>query len=131
MDIRGPRLRKPSDKALAFTSSMAFDGRIARHVTAVNLAHMVALIRADEVDRQVGAKCIKFLLNAPSEIPPGAKAEDFHQLLEQEAVDALGVETAGFLNYGKSRNDQVATAIRMELRVQLKLLLAAIAQLQL
>ncbi len=92
---------------------------------------MAALVEAGEVDRKVGAKCIKFLLGASPEISPGAKAEDFHQQLEQEAVDALGIGTAGYLNYGKSRNDQVATAIRMELRSRLKELLQSIAALQL
>jgi argininosuccinate lyase len=130
MDIRGPRLRKQSERALAFTSSMAFDGRIARHVIAANMAHMIALINSGEVSREAGSKCLKFLLGASSEISPETKAEDFHQQLEQEAVDALGLETAGFLNYGKSRNDQVATAIRMELRLELKELLGAIAELQ-
>jgi len=130
MDIRGPRLRKPSDEALAFTSSMASDGRIARHIIGVNMAHMAALVRAGEVDRATGAKCMRFLLGASSEIAPDAKAEDFHQQLEQDAVDALGVKRAGFLNYGKSRNDQVATAIRMELRLQVIGLLSAIAGLQ-
>ena len=130
MDIRGPRLRKPSEEALAFTSSMASDGRIARHVITVNVAHMAALVRAGEVDRRIGAKCMNFLLEASSEIPQGARAEDFHQQLEQQAVDAMGIETAGFLNYGKSRNDQVATAIRMELRLQLTEVLGAISSVQ-
>ena len=131
MDIRGPRLRKPSERALAFTSSMAADGRIARHVIAVNTAHMAALMRAGEVDREAGAKCIKFLMGASPEISPDAVAEDFHQQLEQQAVDALGIGTAGYLNFGKSRNDQVATAIRMELRAQLNALLGSLAELQL
>ncbi len=130
MDIRGPRLRKPSDEALAFTSSMADDGRIARQVILVNLAHMAALVRAGEVDRKLGAKCVKFLVGASAEIPPGAKSEDFHQQLEQAAVDSLGVETAGFLNYGKSRNDQVATAIRMELRGSVLALVGSVVGLQ-
>ena len=130
MDIRGPRLRKPSERALAFTSSMAADGRIAGHVIAVNIAHMAALMKAGEVESETGAKCIKFLLGASTEISPAAKAEDFHQQLEQEAVDTLGVETAGYLNFGKSRNDQVATAIRMELRLQLNALLGSLADLQ-
>jgi len=130
MDIRGPRLRKPSEGALSFTSSRAADGRIARHVIAVNVAHMAALVKAGEVDRDVGAKCINFLLGASPEISPNAKAEDFHQQLEQQAVDALGIETAGYLNYGKSRNDQVAAAIRMELRERLNVLVSAIADLQ-
>jgi argininosuccinate lyase len=130
MDIRGPRLRKPSDEALAFTSSLAWDGRIARHVVRVNMAHMASLVKSGEVDHKVGAKCMGFLLRASTEVPATGKYEDFHQQLEQEAVDSLGVETAGFLNYGKSRNDQVATAIRMELREQVMALLNAIAELQ-
>ncbi len=109
---------------------MAADGRIARHVIAVNRAHMAALVKAGEVDRDVGSKCMKFLLGASSEIPPGSKAEDFHQQLEQQAVDELGVAAAGYLNFGKSRNDQVATAIRMELRQQLMAFLGAVAELQ-
>ena len=130
MDIRGPRLRQPSERALAFTSSMAADGRIARHVIAVNMAHMAALIGAGEVDRRTGAKCLKFLLGASPDVSEGARAEDFHQQLEQQAVDALGVEAAGYLNYGKSRNDQVAAAIRMELRSEVLTLLGNLSELQ-
>jgi len=130
MDVRGPRLRKPSERALAFTSSMKADERIARHIIAVNMAHMTALVKAGEVDNKTGAKCIKFLIGASPEISPGTRAEDFHQQLEQQAVDALGVDTAGYLNFGKSRNDQVATAIRMELRAQLNALLGSLAELQ-
>ena len=73
MDIRGPRLRKPSDEALAFTSSMASDRRIARHVIEVNLAHMAALIAASEVDRKTGAKYIRFLLDASPDVAPASK----------------------------------------------------------
>ena len=109
---------------------MAADGRIARHVIAANVAHMAALVEAGEVDRAVGGKIVKFLLAASPGIDPDAKAEDFHQQLEQEAVDSLGLETAGYMNYGKSRNDQVATAIRMELREGLLGLLDGISGLQ-
>ena len=109
---------------------MAADGRIARRVIEVNMAHMAALVKAEEVDRDTGAKCIRFLMGASSEISPETKAEDFHQQLEQEAVDSLGVETAGFLNYGKSRNDQVATSIRMELRSAVIGLVEAVVSLQ-
>ena len=130
MDIRGPRLKKPSDEALGFTSSMAQDGRIARHIVAVNMAHMLELVASGEVDKSVGGSCLKFLLNASTSISPESKAEDFHQQLEQDAVDALGVDKAGYLNFGKSRNDQVATAIRMELRVRIVALLTAVSGLQ-
>jgi len=109
---------------------MAADGRIARHVIAVNVAHTATLVQAGEVDRAVGGKIMKFLLSASPDIDLASKAEDFHQQLEQDAVDALGLETAGYMNYGKSRNDQVATAIRMELREGLLGLLSGVADLQ-
>lgn len=109
---------------------MADDGRIARGVIEVNMAHMAALVKAAEVDPVVGAKCLRFLEGASSDISPGTKAEDFHQQLEQDAVDSLGVETAGFLNFGKSRNDQVATAIRMELRHSTLEFIGALAEVQ-
>lgn len=109
---------------------MASDGPIARHVIMVNMAHMASLVQSREVPRPTGAACIRFLLDASSEISPTAKAEDFHQQLEQDALDALGAEVAGYLNYGKSRNDQVATTIRMELRQRVLGLGASIAGLQ-
>jgi argininosuccinate lyase len=108
---------------------MAFDGQIARHVIRTNMAHMVSLVLEGEVPKAAGARCLRFLSRTQS----GAgtySAEDIHQLLEQRAVDALGVEVAGYMNLGKSRNDQVATAIRMETREMLVSLLKAVASLQ-
>ena len=109
---------------------MAFDGQIAGRVIRTNMAHMVSLVRAGQVPRITGARCLRFLSSAPAVVEPGAVAEDFHQQLEQEAVDSLGVDVAGYLNLGKSRNDQVATAIRMEARGQLISLLEAVSGLQ-
>jgi argininosuccinate lyase len=110
---------------------MAFDGRIARHVIRTNMAHMISLLEGGEVSKGVCAACLTFLSRASATPAQVEEAEDFHQLLEQEAVDALGVEVAGYLNLGKSRNDQVATAIRMELREQILNLQRAIGDLQL
>ena len=130
MDVRGRRLRKRSDPVTAFTSSMAFDGRIAPQVVKTNMAHMVSLVRSGEVDPETGGACLAFLLKAPTKVPAGAVAEDYHQFLEQKAVDALGVAVAGYLNLGKSRNDQVATAVRMELRDSILSLGGAVLSLQ-
>jgi argininosuccinate lyase len=130
MDVRGRRLRKQSDDAAAYTSSTSSDGRIAAHVVKVNLAHVASLVRSGVVDPGVGARCIGFLLDRPPAPGPGPQAEDFHQQLEQAAVDSMGVGVAGYLNLGKSRNDQVATAIRMELRERLLELLEALGELR-
>jgi argininosuccinate lyase len=109
---------------------MAFDGRIAAHAIRTNMAHMISLVESGEVNRKVGGSCLAFLAQASAVPKRGAVSEDFHQFLEQEAVNSLGVEVAGYMNLGKSRNDQVATAIRMELREQVLVLLEALCDLQ-
>ncbi|TLX99550.1 MAG: argininosuccinate lyase [Thaumarchaeota archaeon] len=129
LDIRGKRLKRSNESATGFTSSIGFDAPIARHVIRINTAHMLTLIRGGEVKKGIGAECLKFLLEAAPETTTG-QFEDIHQAIEQSAVDRLGVEKAGFLNLGKSRNDQVASAIRMELRERIILLLTRVNLLQ-
>jgi len=129
LDIRGKRLKRSNESATGFTSSIGFDAPIARHVIRINTAHMLTLIRGGEVKKGIGAECLKFLLEAAPETTTG-QFEDIHQAIEQSAVDRLGVEKAGFLNLGKSRNDQVASAIRMELRERIILLLTSVNLLQ-
>jgi len=51
-------------------------------------------------------------------------------MIEQEAIRAIGMDNAGFMNFGKSRNDQVATAVRMEARSRLLNAAAALSQVQ-
>ncbi|TLY17353.1 MAG: argininosuccinate lyase, partial [Thaumarchaeota archaeon] len=118
-----------NESATGFISSIGFDAPIARHVIRINTAHMLTLIRGGEVKKGIGAECLKFLLEAAPETTTG-QFEDIHQAIEQSAVDRLGVEKAGFLNLGKSRNDQVASAIRMELRERIILLLTRVNLLQ-
>jgi len=130
VDVRGRRLRKQSDEVTAFTSSMAFDGQIAKAVIKVNMAHMVALMEGGEVGPKIGGRCLAFLQRASHSPSGGSLAEDFHQYLEQQAVDAIGIDTAGYLNLGKSRNDQVATAIRLRLKERVADLLSEILALQ-
>jgi len=130
LNVRGRRLKKQGDEVTAFTSSMAFDDRIAIHTVRTNMAHMISLIESGEVSKQVGSSILAFLSRAPTSAPRGVLAEDYHQYLEQAAVDSLGVEVAGYLNLGKSRNDQVATAIRMELRGRIITLAKSLGALQ-
>jgi argininosuccinate lyase len=130
LNVRGRRLSKQSDDVTGFTSSIAVDWRIAGHVIRTNMAHMISLMESDEVGRDVAASCLAFLSKASATPGKHVVSEDFHQLLEQEAVDSLGVETAGYMNLGKSRNDQVATAIRMEVREQVLELEDALRDLQ-
>src|SRR5207245_8054254 len=90
---------------------------------------MLRMICSGEVKKGSGAECLKSLLEAAPETTTG-QFEDIHQGIVQSAVDRLGVEKAGFLNLGMSRNDQVSSAIRMELRERIILLLTSVNLLQ-
>ncbi|MDG6925199.1 MAG: argininosuccinate lyase [Nitrososphaerota archaeon] len=128
--LRGSRVKRSSKRANDFISSIGFDLPIAKHVVAINMAHMLALSRSKEVTPAVASACLAFLDSLPRDVELDPETEDVHHAVEQQAVRAIGIETAGFLNFGKSRNDQVATAIRMQARVRLLDLGAALARVQ-
>ncbi|MDA4116048.1 MAG: argininosuccinate lyase [Thaumarchaeota archaeon] len=112
--LRGSRVKRSSKKANDFTSSVSFDGPLSRHVVKVNEAHMLSLIASGEVGKEQGAACLRFLDRLPGHMKVDPSTEDVHHWLEQNAVASIGMDTAGYLNLGKSRNDQVAAALRME-----------------
>ncbi len=114
--LRGSRVKRSSRKANDFTSSVAFDGPLSRHVVAINLAHMSWLLRSGQVPKKEGIACLRFLEGLPANPKIDPSTEDVHHWLEQKATASIGIEAAGYLNLGKSRNDQVATALRMEVR---------------
>jgi len=114
--LRGSRVKRSSKKANDFTSSVGFDGPLSRHVVKINMAHMLSLLRSGEVGKAEGVACVQFLDKLPAHMKVDPSTEDVHHWLEQKAIASIGMEAAGYLNLGKSRNDQVATALRMETR---------------
>jgi argininosuccinate lyase len=129
-DVRGRRLKRFGDTATRFISSIGSDQHLLEHVIKINKAHMLALVKGGEVSPEIGRKCLK-LLNEPNLKPRiDREAEDIHELVEQYAVNRLGIDVAGFLNLGKSRNDQVATAIRMETRDRILRICLGLTRLQ-
>jgi argininosuccinate lyase len=128
--LRGNRVKRSSKRANDFISSIGFDSPITKHVVSINMAHMLALARSKEVTPSVASACLGFLDSLPAEMKLDPGTEDVHHMIEQEAIRAVGMETAGFMNYGKSRNDQVATAVRMEARTRLLDLASALLSVQ-
>jgi argininosuccinate lyase len=128
--LRGSRVKHSSRKANDFTSSVSFDGPLSRHVVAINLAHMVSLLRSGQVPPDQGAASLRFLQSVPDRMTIDPNTEDVHHWLEQKAVLSIGMEAAGSMNLGKSRNDQVATALRMETRERILRILREATRLQ-
>ncbi len=128
--LRGSRVKRSSKRANDFISSIAFDGPISRHVVSISIAHVIALRRSKEVSPEVASALLGFLSRLPEGPALDAETEDVHHMLEQEAIRSIGIEKAGYLNLGKSRNDQVATALRMETRERLLALSASLCSVQ-
>ncbi|MEM2178566.1 MAG: argininosuccinate lyase [Candidatus Methanomethylicaceae archaeon] len=113
--VRGGRLEGDLSKEIAeFISSFKHDNYIINEVLEINLAHLLSLIDIGIINKEEGKAIAKTIMEMHiEEIPP--EMEDIHMLIESKLIEKLG-EIGGKLHTGKSRNDQVATAIRMRLR---------------
>ena len=119
--LRIGRFGRPMDPAASeFISSMQADVRLFKPVVQINMAH--ALMLAER--RVISKSDVKAILRALRDLyDRGVKAldmrpelEDIHMAIEEFVIAAAGEEVGGKLHTAKSRNDQVATAIRMTLR---------------
>ncbi len=130
--LRREKLQPMPPEVKEFTSSKAFDLPIARHVLDVNKAHVIMLTRKGIIRRKEAAEILKGLkeLEPLLENLERSKYEDVHVFIEAELIKSIGEEIGGKIHAGKSRNDQVASALRMELRSNLLELLGQLIQLR-
>jgi len=127
--LHGGRLGNVRADVANFTSSRKDDTRLAEAVIAINKAHVVMLIEQKIIQAQDGAKILKALTKqSANKLDPNA--EDVHMAVEEAVLTETGPETGGNLHIAKSRNDQVATAIRMQLRKELQTIMALVLDMQ-
>ena len=118
--LRG-RFSEPTDDFVTrFTASVRFDRRLYRYDIAGSIAHArmlakIGVLTDDERDAVVGG-----LETIRAEIESGAfewfdALEDIHMHIEARLTELVG-EAGKKLHTGRSRNDQVATDIRLYLR---------------
>jgi argininosuccinate lyase len=117
-----------------FTASIRFDQRLYRHDIAGSIAHArmlghVGIITADETSSIVDG-----LESILAEIEQGGfdwsvALEDIHMNIEARLIERIG-ETGKKLHTGRSRNDQVATDLRLYLREQIDALCTVLNRLQ-
>ena len=118
----GGRFQGGPDQALARLSlSTHFDWRLARHDIAGSRAHARALHRVDLLTDEELARMIDGLDLLEADVASGAftpvlEDEDVHTALERGFIERVGPELGGRLRAGRSRNDQIATLVRMYLR---------------
>ncbi len=127
--LRGGRLSPVREDVAKFTSSMKDDVRLSQAVVDINKAHVIMLIEQKIIKHSDGAKLLEALTKI-SNIKLDASAEDVHMAVEEAVLKEAEEKAGGNLHIAKSRNDQVATAIRMELRKELLNLMRAVTHLQ-
>src|SRR6266568_4972129 len=114
--LRGGRLSSSRPDIVSYTSSLEADKRIALSTVLVNEAHVMALARGRIIDKRDAKKLLKALQSLEHGIKFRKEVEDIHVLIEESVTRTVGDKIGGKLHTGKSRNDQVVTAIRMTMR---------------
>ncbi|HZM32184.1 MAG TPA: argininosuccinate lyase [Acidimicrobiales bacterium] len=107
----------PADELLAFTVSLDYDLRLAVDDLAGSRAHVRGLARAGLLSDEEAGIVLAALDQVESELASGGFAfergdEDIHTAIERR-VTALAGAAGAKLHTGRSRNDQVATDMRL------------------
>jgi argininosuccinate lyase len=110
----------PAEALARLSVSVQFDWRLAPYDLAASRAHARVLARAglldaDELGRMLAALDDLESACAAGEFRPTVDDEDVHTALERGLLERLGA-LGGKLRAGRSRNDQVATDLRLYLR---------------
>ena len=113
----------PADALAALSVSTHFDWRLARYDIAGSRAHARALAQVGLLDEDQLAGILDALDRLETDVVAGvfvpeATDEDVHTALERGLIERAGDDLGGRLRAGRSRNDQIATLIRMYLRDQ-------------
>lgn len=131
----GGRFSEATDSFVQrFTASVSFDQRMAAEDIAGSLAHAAMLCKVGVLSDEELQKIQGGLAQVQQEIESGefqwsVELEDVHMNIEARLTALIGV-TGKKLHTGRSRNDQVATDIRLFLRSAIDLIAEELTRLQ-
>ena len=117
----GGRFSEPTDAFVeAFTASIGFDQRLYDEDITGSIAHARMLARVGVITDDEARKIVRGLEDIRADIERGDLAwsvelEDVHMNIEARLIDRIG-DVGKKLHTGRSRNDQVATDIRLYMR---------------
>ena len=111
----------PADAVAALSRSTDFDWRLADDDLVGSIAHAGALEAAGLLSAKEAAAMVAGLESLRAAVGsgtfvPAPDDEDVHGALERGLIEAVGADLGGKLRAGRSRNDQIATLVRMYLR---------------
>ena len=110
----------PSPELQLLSKSTQFDWALAQYDIRGSKAHAVALaaagyLSAEELEDMHAALDELSARVADGRALPAADDEDVHSALERLLIEITGVQLGGKLRAGRSRNDQIATLVRLYL----------------
>ena len=117
----GGRFSEPTDSLVeAFTESISFDARLYRYDIQGSVAHSKMLAHIGVLTSAEAELIENGLMQIQTQIEAGEfewsiKLEDVHMNIEARLTEAIG-EAGKKLHTGRSRNDQVATDMRLYMR---------------
>jgi argininosuccinate lyase len=131
----GGRFSEPTDAFVErFTASVGFDQRLYHHDITGSIAHATMLAQVGVLTDAERDQIIDGLKGVKEDIEAGrfewsVSLEDVHMNIEARLTDRIGI-TGKKLHTGRSRNDQVATDIRLYLRDEIDVIAEELARLQ-
>ena len=107
----------PAESVFALSRSVHFDYRLAPYDIRSSLAHLSVLESSGLIGKDDASKIAKVLRELMNEVTSGnfginQEDEDIHSALERAMMERIG-DVGGKLRAGRSRNDQVATDLRL------------------
>ncbi|GAB1265888.1 argininosuccinate lyase [Aurantivibrio infirmus] len=117
-----------------FTASVNFDKRLYRHDIQGSIAHATMLAKVGVISDEEKDEILGALTAIEQDITAGqfnwsVSLEDVHMNIEAELTKRIGI-TGKKLHTGRSRNDQIATDIRLYLRDEIDNIAKEITRLQ-
>ncbi|GAB4229023.1 MAG: argininosuccinate lyase [Deltaproteobacteria bacterium] len=116
-----------------FTASIPYDVLLYRHDIAGSVAHARMLGRQGILPKAEAERIVKALGEIRAEIESGKLSfdlsdEDIHMAVERRLIRKIG-PVGGKLHTGRSRNDQVATDLRLYLRDEIDEILRLLSEI--
>jgi len=135
MKLWGGRFRKEENKLMEdFNSSLKVDQRLYTEDIKGSIAHVQMLVQCHLLTEKEGQDIVNALLSILEDIDNGTlriegNYEDIHSFVESNLTQRIG-ETGKKLHTARSRNDQVATDIRLYAKNKAFEVIATIEELQ-
>lgn len=129
----GGRFSRATDRFVEkFTESVSFDQRLYHHDIMGSIAHAQMLVHTGVLSGKEGRKIVRGLKSIAADIDKGRfewrmELEDVHMNIEAALVERIG-EAGKKLHTGRSRNDQIATDMRLYLRDEVDAVLRQLVQ---